>query len=231
MKILRCFLYSFILLAFATPLTYSQKRDATAYSPISPQIKPLPVVLKEEYDAGNVKPGDHTQHMLDLAYSESDPDRIYMGQDVSNIWVSCDNGLNWFTLRNEGLYAPFVISIEVDPLNKNRVLAATQCRFYNGANENYQGIYQSLDGGITWQKKLARIQLGEVRSSTKLIAYAPTSKNAALGYATRWYAAFGEFKKTAKGDALVADDGLLYSDDGGVTWRNKKTPLLILEIR
>lgn len=36
-----------------------------------PKIKPLPVVYKEEYDAGNVMPGDHTQHMLDLSYCES----------------------------------------------------------------------------------------------------------------------------------------------------------------
>lgn len=192
--------------------------DTTVFTLGVPQIKPLPIVWEQEYNAGNVNPGDHTQHMLDLAFSESDPDRIYMGQDVCNIWVSKDNGLNWFTLRNQGLYSPFVISIEADPLNKNRLLAATQCRYYDGVNQNYQGIYQSLDGGITWQKKMARAQLGEVRSSTKLIAHAPTSKDAGLGYATRWYAAFGEYKETLNGDELVADDGLVYSDDGGESW-------------
>ena len=195
-----------------------KEEDTTVFTLGIPEIKPLPVVWQEEYNAGNVKPGDHTQHMLDLAYCESDPDRIYMAQDVCNVWVSRDNGLNWFTLRNQGLYSPFIISVEVDPLNKNRLLAAAQCRYYDGVNQAFQGIYQSLDGGITWQKKMARAQLGEVRSSTKLIAYAPTSKDTEAGYATRWYAAFGEYKETLKGDELIADDGLLYSDDGGQGW-------------
>ncbi|MGC4233504.1 MAG: sialidase family protein [Niabella sp.] len=199
--------------------------DTTVVKLGVPKIKPLPVVWKEEYEAGNVTPGDHTQHMLDLTYCESDPDRIYMGQDVCNIWVSRDYGRNWFTLRNEGLFSPFVISVEVDPLDKNRLLAATQCRHYDGVNQDYQGIYQSLDGGITWSKKISRTNLGEVRSSTKLITYAPVSKDVKLGYAKRWYAAFGEYKRTLKGNELTADDGLLYSDNGGESWKEiRKLP-------
>lgn len=199
--------------------------DTTFYTLGVPQLKPLPVVWEQEFLAGPVTPGDHTQHMLDLSYCESDPDRIYMAQDVSNIWTSPDNGENWFTLRNEGLGSPFVISVEADPLDKNRVLAAVQCRYYDDVNQSYQGIYQSVDGGINWAKKASRSDLGEVRSSTKLLAHAPTTKNATLGYATRWYAAFGEFKNTISGAQLVADDGLLYSDDGGDTWNEiRKLP-------
>ena len=189
-----------------------------------PQIKALPIVLNGEYTSGYV-PGDHTQHMLDLTYSESDPSRIYMGQDVANIWVSTDRGLNWSTLKNQGLFSPFVISIEADPLNKNRLLAAVQCRHYDGVNQGYQGIYQSMDGGISWQKRMARADLGEVRSSTKLITYAPTSKDVSAGYAQRWYAAFGEYKKIANDSVLTADDGLLVSRNGGQDWEEiRKLP-------
>lgn len=186
--------------------------DPTTYTLTPPQVKPLPLVWKEEWDAGSTTPGDHTQHMLGLAYCESAPDRIYMAQDVNSVWASRDFGQNWFTLKCEGLHSPFIITVEVDPLDKNRVLAAASCRHYDAVNKPYQGIYLSTDGGITWQRKAVREQLTEVRSSTKLLAYAPTSKNVQKGYATRWYAAFCE------GDELNSDDGFLTSDDGGVTW-------------
>lgn len=183
-----------------------------------PEIKPLPVVTREEYKAG-ITPGDHTQHMQGIAYCASDPDRIYMGQDVDNVWVSRDFGKNWFTLSNEGLYSPFVISIEVDPLDKNRVLAAVNCRKYDVINMPFQGIYLSKDGGITWEQTAKRGQLSAVRSSTHMLAYAPTSKNKDDGYATQWYAAFCE------GEDHNSDDGFLSSGDGGENWKEiRKLP-------
>ncbi|MEL7585885.1 MAG: hypothetical protein AAGU19_04160 [Prolixibacteraceae bacterium] len=187
------------------------------FSQSQSKVKLLPTVTKEEFEAGAV-PGDNTQHMLDFSYCESDPDRIYMAQDVGSVWVSKDAGRNWYTLSNYGLYTPFIISVEVDPLDKNRVLAAGQCRHYDATNHDYQGIYLSKDGGITWERKEIRKELGEVRSSTKLLAYAPSSKNTRLGYATRWYAAFSEYKALLSGRSDAADDGLVYSDDGGESW-------------
>lgn len=202
----------------AAPIPVGNEKDTIIYRLTPPQIKPLPVVQKEEWEAGSITPGDHTQHMLGLAYCEADPDRIYMAQDVDNVWVSRDFGKNWFTLSNTGLLSPFIITVEVDPLDKNRVMAAVQCREYDQVNKPYQGIYLSLDGGISWQRKAARRVLGEVRSSTKLIAYAPSSKDKKLGYAKRWYAAFGQFRSELGVKKLNADDGLLVSNDGGTSW-------------
>ncbi|WP_157098087.1 WD40/YVTN/BNR-like repeat-containing protein [Niabella ginsenosidivorans] len=186
--------------------------DSLIYALFPPKVKPLPVVTQEEWESGSRTPGDHTQHMLGLAYSESDPDRIYMGQDVSNVWVSRDFGKNWNTLKCLGLGTSFIYSIEVDPLDKNRILAAAGCRQFSVVNKPYQGIYLSTDGGITWNKKVARGQIFEVRSSTKLFAYAPSTKDANKGYAARWYAAFCE------GESGNADDGFFTSPDGGSTW-------------
>ncbi len=183
-----------------------------------PQLKPLPLVNWEEWESGSTTPGDHTQHMLSLAYCESDPDRIYMGQDVDNVWVSRDFGKNWFTIANEGLLSPFVISIEVDPLDKNRVIAAVQCRHYDQVNQPNQGIYLSENGGVSWKKTASRTVLGEVRSNTKLIAYAPGSKDNKQGLTKLWYAAFGEYRAEKGNKTLRADDGLLFSKDGGLTW-------------
>ncbi len=223
MKAVRVIPYPFLLFLFTGVLLSGKningadkgkegKKDTLLYKLTPPKVKPLPVVWKEEWESGSTTPGDHTQHMLGMAYSEADPDRVYMAQDVSNVWVSRDFGKNWFTLQCEGLYSPFIISVEVDPLNKNRVIAAASCRQYDAANQPYQGIYLSTDGGITWERKAAREKLTEVRSMTRQLAYAPTSKDKTKGYATRWYAAFCE------GGPREAEDGFLSSDDGGVTW-------------
>lgn len=228
MKTLNFFLHSFALLLCVTPSVQGQKQHASVqsadrksgganvYTLSTPQVKPLPVVVKEEWESGSRTPGDHTQHMLGLAYCEADPDRIYMAQDVSNVWVSRNFGQSWFTLQNKGLGSNFVMSVETDPLDKNRVLAAVQCRRYDAANAGEQGLYLSTDGGISWTKRKGRTKLGEIRSSTHLIAYAPTSKNASKGYATRWYAAFSQYRNNAEGN--TADDGLLFSNDGGMEW-------------
>ncbi|SDD04133.1 hypothetical protein [Niabella drilacis] len=207
------FVFSFISCKrFSVPIDPGPGDSGSIATLMAPKVKPLPVVTQEEWESGSRTPGDHTQHMLGLAYSESDPDRIYMGQDVSNVWVSRDFGQNWNTLKCLGLGTSFIYSIEVDPLDKNRVLAAAGCRQFDAVNKAYQGIYLSKDGGITWQQKTPRQQLSEVRSSTKLIAYAPSTKDPGKGYATRWYAAFCE------GEAGAADDGFLTSADGGDTW-------------
>ncbi len=189
-----------------------------------PEIKPLPVVLDTEWNAHilGYKPGDHTQHMQGIAYSESDPSRIYMGQDVSNVWVSTNFGADWSSLKCEGLGSSFVTSIEVDPVDKNRILASVNCRTYASINENYQGIYLSTNGGVNWTMAGGghRTSLAAVRSSTKLLAYAPTSKNGTM--AMRWYAAFGEGDSVKNEDGILvpstADDGFLTSNDGGASW-------------
>jgi hypothetical protein len=235
MKRFNLLLCSFVLLLFACSFSLCKKKitapeeqeqtppdnnggdepddeDDIVYTLDAPKVRPLPVVTQEEWESGSRTPGDHTQHMQGLAYSESDPDRIYMGQDVSNVWVSRDFGLSWFTPKCRGLGSHFVLSIEVDPLDKNRIMAAVNCRPYDVTNKEYQGIYLSKDGGITWKWTATRTDLSAVRSSTKMLAYAPTSKDAQKGYATRWYAAFCE------GDAGASDDGLLTSNDGGETW-------------
>ncbi len=194
-------------------------------------VKLLPLITKEEFDAGCI-PGDCEQYMLDFAYSESDPDRIYMGQDMGGVWVSLDAGRSWNNLMNRGLYARCMIALEADPLDKNLVLAASHARNWDRVNEDYQGIYRTTDGGINWTRVLPRKYLGEIRNTTNLIAHAPSSKNKKLGYATRWYAAFGEFsnpgvagyQKNPEG-GTEADDGFFLSDDAGLTWEEvRKLP-------
>lgn len=174
--------------------------------------KLLPVRNRAEYDA-NALPGDNAQYMIGLAASESDPDRIYTGQDMGGVWVSNNGGRDWNNLRNRGLHSRYIIGLEVDPLNKNRLFVMAQART-DKVHNKYQGLYQSADGGINWKMVFARKELGAIRQTTRNIAFAPSSKNSRLGHATRWYAAFCDFSE----DSSEADDGLSFSNDGGSSW-------------
>lgn len=210
---------------------YTEAQDNLPATNDDSRFRLLPLITEQEYKAGCV-PGDCEQYMLDFAYSESDPDRIYMGQDMGGVWVSLDAGKTWNNVRNRGLYARCMITLEADPIDKNLVLAASHARHWEYVNKDYQGIYRTTDGGINWTRVLPRKYLGEIRNTTNLIAYAPSSINEELCHATRWYAAFGEFSNpkvasyqgNPKG-GTDADDGFFYSDDAGITWNEvRKLP-------
>lgn len=188
-----------------------------AFAQSYPPYRQLPVYTKPEYDAYST-PGNNQQYMTGFAYSESDPSRIYMSQDVGGVWVSRDGGRIWNTLQNNGLHARFTMGLEVDPLDKNRVFVLAACEYYDSIHWGYQGIYRSDDGGITWNRKAVRDGIGTWRRTVHHLAYAPSTKNTTLGYTERWYVAVTEFVRTGTGINIEADEGFLYSDDGGETW-------------
>lgn len=159
-------------------------------------------------------PSDNEQVILTMARSLSEPDRIYAGQDVGGVWVSINNGRKWNTLRNRGLGTPHIYSIEVDPVDADRVIALVGRRGYV-ADSAERGIYRSLDGGLNWARALPWDDISEPRGALSRIAYAPSSAGA--NFAARWYAAFDG--ATLSGSASVRSvDGLVTSSDGGAAW-------------
>lgn len=177
------------------------------------KVKYLPVYNQEEYNAGAVS-GDNQQYMTCFGYSESNPGRIYMGQDMGGIWVSLDAGKNWNTLRNKGLGTRFLTSLGVDPLDANRVIAVTHCALYDKMHTGYQGIYLTTDGGINWESVQPISQIAAIRKQAHVVAYAPSSKDTGKGYATRWYTVISHYTY----NTVTSDDGLWYSDNGGKAW-------------
>jgi hypothetical protein len=160
-------------------------------------------------------PCDTEQVCLSFARSKSTPSRIYAGGDMHGVWVSVDSGRSWNTLRNRGLGTPSVYSIEVDPLDANRVIAVVGARYTTNAPE--AGIHRSLDGGLTWERVFVWSGFGEPRKSMKRLAYAPST--AAQGSAAvRWYAVFDSADQFS-GGTNAGVPGLVTSADGGATWR------------
>jgi hypothetical protein len=176
----------------------------------------LPMLGKAEVEAfvdEGVPSGDAGQYMLGAAQSESDPDRIYTCQDSGGVWVSLDHGNSWNNLRNRGLFTGYTTGIAVDPLDARRLFLLTQ-RGGTGA-EDHIGLQRSLDGGLTWERVIPNDESPD-RVVQGPINFAPTSKDAGLGYATRWYCIVQRQSTKNPGDR---PHRFFLSDDGGASWR------------
>ena len=79
-------------------------------------------------------------------YSDpNDSNRIYLGSRSGGFWRTIDGGNSW-TNTTDFLYAAGVNTIAVSPNNPNHVLINVR----NSNNGVTHGIYQSQDGGDTW---------------------------------------------------------------------------------
>ncbi len=108
-------------------------------------------------------------------YSDpNDPNRIYLGSRSGGFWKTIDGGNTWVN-TTDFLFAAGVNTIAVSPNNPNHVLINVR----NSKNGVTHGIYESNDGGDTWNitnfnpENLSWGGLGTYDSVYK-IAYHPT---------------------------------------------------------
>lgn len=151
-----------------------------------------------------------------IGVSISDPNVVYVGSgeglhrpDLSigdGIYKSTDAGKTWTHLGlRDGQQ---IAQLAVDPKNPDRVFVAVAGHPY-GPNEE-RGIYQSLDGGKTFEKVLYRDQ--NVGASDVQI----DPSNPSIVYAALWESREGPWENGVfNGD----NGGVFKSTDGGKTWR------------
>ena len=125
------------------------------------------------------------------------------------VYKSTDGGLTWTRLLNGDNDTTGAVDLAIDPLNPNRVFAATwdhlrepDLRRYGGVGS---GLYRSIDGGSTW----ARLTNGLPGSAATIgrIGVALAASNPQRVYAIV-NQANGPFQ------------GFYRSDDGGDSWTN-----------
>ena len=136
-------------------------------------------------------------------YSDpNDSNRIYLGSRSGGFWKTIDGGDSW-TNTTDFLYAAGVNTIAVSPNNPNHVLINVR----NSNNGVTHGIYQSTDGGETWNitnfnpDNLGWGGLGTYNSIYK-ISYHPTIADLVF---------------------IGASEGLFRSTDNLNTWTNSAT--------
>lgn len=168
--------------------------------------KPLPLRTDAQKIAG-FPGGEGMQMVHAISYAPSNPSIVYMGVDVSQVWKSVDGGTSWVSKRN-GFRTRGVISLVVDPLNENVVLASGSIhaedairRGETNVSSVVDGIYRTLDGGDNWELvKQTDYYRGK---EGQHFAFDPDSFD-------------GNRHQTIY--AATHSEGLFKSTDGGVTW-------------
>ena len=89
-----------------------------------------------------------------ITFNPWDPAIIYIGAAAGGVWKSDDNGNSWSVLNSDYQLARLGISdIAIDPKSANHsnpiIYVATGDA--DGATYFSDGIYRSLDGGVSWQ--------------------------------------------------------------------------------
>ena len=165
-----------------------------------------------------------------VAVADSDPNIIYVGGGEKTVrgnvsygygfWKSSDAGKTWQSLGMEE--TRFVSRIRIHPKNPDVVYAAVLGDIFKPTD--LRGVYKSIDGGKSWQRKLF---VSQVAGAVDLIL---DPNNADVMYATTW-----EVKRTPYSlESGGPGSKMFKSTDGGETWkeisRNKGLPSGLLGI-
>ena len=142
-----------------------------------------------------------------LRVNPQDPKTLYAGTDFDGIWKSIDGGSNWFkssTGLDDGL---IVFQIVINPLNPNTIYAGLA----GGVGLVIGDIYESKDGGTSWEKRDGGMPRYEGYTYTNgIISLAIDPTNPLLLYAGTTF------------------NGAFESADGGGSWIaiNNNLPIL-----
>lgn len=150
-----------------------------------------------------------------IEVSEDDPNVIYVGGgektvrgNVSSgygIWKTVDAGKTWKSMGLKN--SRHVPRIAVHPRNHNIVYAAVMGNIYKPTQE--RGVYKSIDGGKTWNRKLFANQ------DAGAVDLIMDPSNPRILYASTWNVRRTPYSLSSGGDGSA----LWKSTDSGETWK------------
>ncbi len=157
---------------------------ATVSHAASNEWRLMPVRTQGQLERGEIG-GRAEQWMQGGARCKANPNVVYLSHDCGGFWRSDNGGQTWGKPLAQGLYVPHGQSIEVDPVDCNRVMILVDTA-WDFKHTSYGGIYLSEDGGDNW----TFVKNGPTMNSRRYernIAFAPSSAD--TQGATIWYAA------------------------------------------
>ncbi|MBI2397844.1 MAG: hypothetical protein HYV17_08600 [Xanthomonadales bacterium] len=143
----------------------------------------------------SVGPGNVGGRTRVLRFRPGTPSTMYMGAVAGGVWRSTDSGANWAPI---GDLAPnvAVTAMAIDTSNPDRMLVGTGEGFFNVDAVRGVGIFESLDGGVSWTHLAATRNLPEFYRINDLVI---SPNDAQVIYAATRY-------------------GLYRTLNGGTTW-------------
>ena len=133
----------------------------------------VPAVTQELRDMG-VSGGEGGQWMQAIEIDKEDGNLMFAGIDIAGLIRSTDGGKSWHRSYC-GFTASGCVDIEIDPNNKNRVLAIGSL-----SNEPFCGIYMSEDMGYSWHHVYSYVFNGQ-RDTRGQLAWDKSSYDKKLG--------------------------------------------------
>lgn len=178
-------------------------------------------------------PGGGTTH---LVMHPGDPRILWAGTSGAGIFKSADGGASWVPAR-QGLTSLYTRALAVSPSRPQVLYAAA------GVSLTLEGVFRSVDGGLTWERRLAcdvqplpccgcvplaHLAALVVHPREPRVVYAATGRGLfkSVDGGAQW-------RRTGRGfrtyelvfdprdpEVLYAggDDGVVKSTDGGTTW-------------
>ncbi len=145
-------------------------------------------------------PGNIGGRINAVTVHPTDPNIIYVGNAAGGIFKTTNGGTNWFPIFDDKAYLG-IACIVLDPIDPNIVYVGTGDPNISGFPVIGDGIYKSVNGGVTW----THVGLTPQRIVSRIVID-PT--NTSVIYAATMGLPF----------VRNTDRGLYKSVDGGSTW-------------
>ncbi len=153
----------------------------------------------------------------DVRMRPGDPDRLYVTDAWAGVFISTDGGANWFP-SNAGITtrtgpsgdAIPVFSLTIDPNDPETIWVGTQFQ---------RGIFNSTDGGQTWQKRVTGIVESD-GITFRGFAVDPTDSNVVYAAAELSSWVWSSDHQLHPGREFDMTAGVIYkTTDGGQYWQ------------
>src|SRR5688572_29923817 len=146
-------------------------RSAAQSAPAPLEVKWVPMPIRSEKQVGmGLKGGEGGQCLHGIERARSDDKRIYLAVDVVGVWRSRDSGFSWEPCKNIGLHVLGTSSIAAHPKDADRVLVYAQAA-WEQPRKAEEGLYESKDGGETWNRIVQVANQDTRRQFRHLIEY------------------------------------------------------------
>lgn len=148
-------------------------------------------------------PGNVSGRTRGLIIHPEDPSgRTWLAGSASGgVWKTENGGLNWANLTPD-LPNLATTAIALSPANPEIIYAGTGEGFFNSGSVSGDGIFKSLDGGLTWQQIISSDQIVGLQNVNRIIVD-PADPDILLACGN----GFPPFRS-----------GIYKSIDGGTTW-------------